>query len=295
MFSSKVASEKNAKVTKNGTFFQPKLAVNDPSDRYEQEADATAERIMRMAEPAPQSGIDFISPALNPEPQTIFRSRDGESTQEGLNEETVTCPPSERLDEIEQSYRSMIESARAEGADVAADNLDYFLSGAGGTRTLGVEWLRGFSEVTDAERKNQERFENSLADIADTIHHGDTRSFDDYWDAQLTGGVTTELYYASGTSTIRSTGNFTLDRIEDIVNISGSVAHRWYDPYDWHAGLGAYIPGHGNVSDTDGLVMQSCRGAQPFQMEATWNQRVSGTVRIRDYWFNSTSFSWTGP
>src|SRR5688572_14721616 len=35
------------------TFFQPKLAINKPGDVYEQEADAMAEKVMRMTDPAP--------------------------------------------------------------------------------------------------------------------------------------------------------------------------------------------------------------------------------------------------
>ncbi len=219
----------------------------------------------------------------------------GTSPQSGVNEEQVSCPDAERLDEIEENYRSMIRSAREDGYNVAADNLEHFLAGSGAKRTLSVAWLRGFSAVTDAEERNQGRFESSLEDLADGMTHGQSRTFDDYWDAQLTASVFEELYYASGTSTIRSTGHFTLERIEDIVNIHGTVEHRWHDPYDWHAGLGAFIPGHGNVSDEDGLLMQSCRGAKPFQMEALWTQRLSGSVNINDYWFNSSSFSWTGP
>jgi len=229
-------------------------------------------------------------------PPEIIRKRDGgESPQQGLNEETVTCPEAERLDEIEEKFRSMIRSARERDANVAADNLEYFLSGAGGTRTLSVSWLRGFSEITSAEIRNQGRFENSLESMADEMNPGDRRTLEDYWDAQLTGGMTTELYYASGTSTIRSTGNFSLERTGDVVTIEGTVEHRWYDPYDWHGGLGAYIPGHGNVSDNDGLLLQSCRGAKPFQMEAVWSQELTGSVTVKDYWFNSSSFTWTGP
>ena len=229
-------------------------------------------------------------------PSEFLMKRDGgESPQQGLNEETVACPDPERLDEIEENFRSMIESARARGANVAADNLEYFLSGAGGTRTLSVSWLRGFSAVISAETRNQRRFESSLESIADRMNPGDSRTFDDYWDAQLTASVTSELYYASGTSTIRSTGDFSLERTGDVVNIRGTVEHRWYDPYDWHGGLGAYIPGHGNVSDNDGLLMQSCRGASPFQMEAVWSQELTGSVTVKDYWFNSSSFTWTGP
>ena len=42
-------------------FFQPKLSINQPGDAYEQEADAMAERVMRMAAPE-GSDASFFSP-----------------------------------------------------------------------------------------------------------------------------------------------------------------------------------------------------------------------------------------
>ena len=41
-------------------FFQPKLTVNEPGDKYEQEADSMADKVMRMQVPASQS---FFNPA----------------------------------------------------------------------------------------------------------------------------------------------------------------------------------------------------------------------------------------
>lgn len=233
-----------------------------------------------------------VQQGLRPSGHTVQRREEAPSEQEGLNDETVACPSEERLDEIETNYRSMIADARARDANVAADNLEYFLTGGGGTRTLSSAWLRGFSAVTSAEERNEDRFEDSLSDLAPQMSHGGTTTHDDYWDAQLTASMFTELFYASGTSTITSTGSFRLSRIEDIVNIGGNVQHHWHDPYDWHAGLSASVPGHGSVSDTDGLIMQSCRGASPFEMESDWTRYLSGNIEVNDYWFDDKSLSW---
>ncbi len=73
------------------------------------------------------------------------------------------------------------------------------------------------------------------------------------------------------------------------------MQHYWHDPYDWHAGLSASVPGHGSVSDTDGLIMQSCRGTSPFEMEADWTRYLSGHIEVNDYWFDDKSLSWAGP
>ncbi|HBZ30503.1 MAG TPA: hypothetical protein DEO56_07925 [Nitrosomonas nitrosa] len=219
------------------------------------------------------------------------RGESGGSSSEGESSETTE----ERLDEIERIYRAMIAKARSDGYDVAADNLERFLAGTGGTSILEVGWLRGFDDVIDAERTNQSRFESSLSDRAAELADGSSRSFNDHWDRRLTASVLDELYYASGTSTITSTGSFTLSRSGNEVSITGSVNHRWWDPYDWHAGLSAYIPGFGSISDSDALLLKEHRGAASFDMESTWEQSVQGTVTVRDYWFDSSSYDWSEP
>ncbi len=122
-----------------------------------------------------------------------------------------------------------------------------------------------------------------------------SRTFNDHWDRLLTASVFEELYYASGTSTITSTGNFNLSRSGEIVTITGTVRHHWHDPYDWHAGLTAFIPGFGTISDSDALLVQRCHGARPFEMSADWQQTLNGTVKVIDWWPNEHTFRWTGP
>jgi hypothetical protein len=220
------------------------------------------------------------------------RSGTGSSEDGGTDAGTVS---EERLDQIEAAYRAMIADARADGYNVAADNLQRFLDGIGGIKTESVIWLRDFSAVTDAERTNQERFENLLTELAYTIPDGGSRTFNDHWDRMLTASQATELYYASGTSSIKSTGSFTLTRSGNVITVTGTVRHHWYDPYDWHAQLGAWVPGHGFISDADALLLEQHRGAKPFEMEAGWTQTVSGRIEIVDWWFDNVGYTWTGP
>lgn len=202
----------------------------------------------------------------------------------------------ERLDRITKSYKQMISAARKKGHNVAADNLQRFIDGTGGTKIESQSWLRSFGAITSAERVNQERFEESLSKLALKLGKGKTATHSDYWDRQLTGSQFKELYYASGTSTITSTGKFTLTRRGDKITITGSVDHKWHDPYDWHAGLTAYIPGFGSISDADALLLQKHRGAKPFDMESSWTQKFSGTYIIDDFlYFDYVDYKWTGP
>jgi hypothetical protein len=204
-------------------------------------------------------------------------------------------PTEEQLDAIEQRYRDMIANARSIGAEEAARNLEWFLAGTGGTRPFTHEWLRGYGVVTDAERVNQQRFERQLTEAAEGMSDGQTRVVEDYWDRALTASPLTELYYASGTSQLRSTGRFELTQSGGTVTVTGTVHHRWFDPYNWNAGQAAFIPGSGLVSDDDGLLMERHRGAKPFMLEGTWDQTLSGTVTKRDYWFDSHDWTWSGP
>jgi hypothetical protein len=223
---------------------------------------------------------------------TIQRRGEG-GTAPAPTDAGTTAPPD--VDKIVQRYRDMIAAARKDGKDHAADNLERWLNGVGGTKTEDVPWLRGFSEITDAEKVNQGRFEKSLTEKGKALKDGESVTFTDHWDRKLTASVLNELYYASGTSTITSTGTFTLSRSGDTVTITGTVGQHWHDPYDWHAGLGAFIPGFGGVSDSDALLVERERGAKPFMMESDWQQNVSGTISLHTYWFDSSTYTWSGP
>ena len=191
----------------------------------------------------------------------------------------------DELDDIEAMYRQIIAKARERGADVAADNLEYFLSTQGGSRTLPVTWLRGFTPVIQGESTNKTRFEVKLKEKAKNLPNGSQMTFNDYWDASRTGDTLTELYYASGTFTITSYGTFRLSREGCNVSISGYVDHYWWDPYDWHTGWKVKIPGFGFVNDSDAIKLQKAGRAAPFFMESEWNQGFATTYNLRkDSW-----------
>lgn len=236
------------------------------------------------------AGGGFVNADLPISGTVLQRDKEGEEKKE---EETPELK--KRLDAIAKNYQDMIDAARKKGHNVAADNLERFLKGIGGVKPMEVKWLRSFEATTDAERVNQKRFEVSLTKEAKKVKHGDKKTFKDYWDKMFTASKLTELYYASGTSTIRSTGTFSLEGIENLVSIGGTVKHHWFDPYDWHEGLSAFIPGFGNVSDEDALLLQQHRGAKLFQMEADWTQSLYGKIVHHDYWFDDESYSWSGP
>src|ERR1700744_3420215 len=60
---SQINSEQQANPRQNSLFFQPKLTINTPGDAHEQEADALADQVMRMAAP---TGNNSFFKSANP-------------------------------------------------------------------------------------------------------------------------------------------------------------------------------------------------------------------------------------
>ncbi|MFA7149227.1 MAG: RHS repeat-associated core domain-containing protein, partial [Syntrophomonadaceae bacterium] len=199
------------------------------------------------------------------------------------------------LDEIEALYRKMVVAARKRGANIAADNLEHFLAATGTKRTLDWTWLRSFNPVLEAEKTNTKRFENTIKQKAKELVDGGSITIYDYWDSMQRASVRSELYYASGTFTVTSYGVFLLRRKGRCVEIEGDVDHYWWDPYDWHVGLSAYIPGFGNISDADALRLQSADRASSFIMDSEWSQQGKGQYTIKNYWFDSLNLKWRKP
>jgi Domain of unknown function (DUF4157) len=270
------------------------LARSQPGDAAEVEADALADQVVSGTSVRPYVSAGRVL-ALDRDTPKSGSKGPAQEPEENPKPEPETPELTAKLDRIAQQYRDMIKDARDKGYNVAADNLQRFLDGTGGVKKIDVTWLRSFSATTDAEKVNQQRFETSLAKIAKTVEHGMKKEFEDHWDRMYTASPTTELYYASGTSTIRSTGKFHFESIENVVNFGGRVTHHWSDPYDWHEGLSAFIPGHGNISDEDALLLQKYRGAKPFHMEAEWLQDLTGRYTRHDLWFDDVNYSWSGP
>jgi hypothetical protein len=198
--------------------------------------------------------------------------------------------------DMERDFRDMIKKARTDGRKVAADNLEHFLDGKGAKFSVPLDWLRSFSEVTDAEDKNHKRFEDQLAKLAKGLAPGASITFSDHWDAVISAHKWHELFYASGISELSSTGSFTLTRNGDTVTITGTVSQRWHDPYDWNPGMAADIPGFGTVPDDVGADLKDAGLGHDYLLEDTYQQTVTGTYTITPrYLPDRSSFTWSGP
>jgi len=202
----------------------------------------------------------------------------------------------QELQALKKKYEDIIKKGRSWNKHVAADMLEHWLQGSGTQKRLKCEWLRGFSAITDAEETNRKRFEEkTLAGAIKNLGKGKTLEAQGYWDRKLTAGKFDELYYASGTSIITSRGKFKLEKDHDgWITITGTVEHHWWDPYDWHPGLVAFIPGFGSVEDGDAAKLEAAGYGKPFGMYSFWYQALAGKYGVDKgfAYFDSQTFQW---
>ncbi|MFC4014773.1 hypothetical protein ACFOY2_46635 [Nonomuraea purpurea] len=182
--------------------------------------------------------------------------------------------------ELAALFRSIVTESRSVHP-VAADFLNHFMDGAGASRTMSLRWLRSFKVIKKAERRNQRRFERQLARQAEQLRDGDSTWLHDYWDARINAFIGTELFYVSRMSLLRSQGSFVLTRAGLEVRVSGTVRHRWFDPYDWDRGRWVYIPRHGFVPIAVGRELVESDEARNFLMESRHVQTLEGTCLDR--------------
>ncbi|MEV0621373.1 hypothetical protein AB0I81_49155 [Nonomuraea sp. NPDC050404] len=177
--------------------------------------------------------------------------------------------------ELVALFRSIIDGGR-DFHPIASDFLEHFMDGVGTSRTMSLRWLRSFKVIKKAERKNQRRFERQLTREAKSLHDGGSSWLHDYWDARISAFIGTELFYVSRMSLLRSQGSFVLTRDGPEVRVSGTVRHRWFDPYDWDRGRWVYIPRHGFVPIAVGRELVDADEARNFLMESRHVQTLEG-------------------
>ncbi len=207
------------------------------------------------------------------------------------------CPcATEEMLKIKKQYQQIVNRGRTVGANWAAKMLEHWMQGSGKDMIIKMEVLRRFSEITKAEEiiKNGILDGNSIKNILENIKDGDSMVQYLSWEESLTGSIMSELFYASGTSTLVGRIKLEAKRNNKIIHMSGTLEYHWNDPYDWHPGLTAYIPGIGTVEDADAAKYENAGCAKKFGMYSFWYQSFSYTYEIDDIlWFIDTkNISW---
>jgi len=193
------------------------------------------------------------------------------------------------VEEIEAKVKEMIAAARTMGFWVAASNLEHYIKGYGGVKSISRSWLRSFRKVREAESLNLAKFEkdNILELVRRVWKDGDQKMVtEDHWDKVITynnaGFSIEELYYASGDSSLTSKGSFMITIKGKFVTVKGLVYHRWHDKYDWHVGFQAIVPGFGCIPDAALKKLQTHGNAREYRLECKWKHGLETKFCVGD-------------
>lgn len=191
----------------------------------------------------------------------------------------------------------MIWDAKSVGANVAAGNLQHFLDGTGTSKIISASWLRNYSVIEKGEKRIKGYFtDKNITKWSSEVKVGQTIQRSDYWIADIKSyNPFNELSYASGASKITANGAFELTRTdENNISVSGIVTMNWKDPYDWHEGLGFYIPGSGYINDKDAQFLEEHGNAKSFDMLSAWQYSFSGTYNLKTGKWSNMKWEYMG-
>ena len=202
------------------------------------------------------------------------------------------CPcATEEMLKIKKQYQQIVDKGRTVGANWASKMLEHWMQGSGKDMIIKTKVLRDYEQIQDAENAIRERILEGIKkrNIINGIKEGEEKRLFLFSHEPMTAMPWSEMFYASGSFTL--TGRLTLNvkRNGQIINFHGVLEFHWWDPYDWHAGLNAYIPTVGTVEDADADKYENAGCAKKFDMYSFWYQTFSETYTIDDIlWFYDT-------
>jgi hypothetical protein len=215
------------------------------------------------------------------------------------------------VQEIERVARDMVATARNLGYKVTADNLEFYLDGKGipkseaAAKKLPRRWLRCFKKVLNAEKRIRgycEKYiaeENIISMYVYQIKPNRQVYLTKNWyigliDYKGAGFSNEELFFASGNSYIKAGCFFTIDIKGKNVTVSGYVRYIWHDTYDFHNGLGVFIPGFGHIPDAAMKKLCTHGKAKEYELRSVWHQRLKAQFTVGKT-KNQISWNWGMP
>lgn len=193
------------------------------------------------------------------------------------------------LEEIKEAYEMIADEGDRRGYHMAADNLRHFLNGNGAEKTIDPGWLLSWRSVTNAVAVNLGRFQsedgnNPVYRAIRALGSNKSGRITDHWDRQIYSKPGSKLYYASGTSKLKSTGSFQLRAdAAGSVAVSGNVDHDWSDEYSFEEGAFAVFKLGGrkyNLPDNAAIKLVNAGMAANFDMTSSWHEALNWHVQV---------------
>lgn len=227
----------------------------------------------------------------------------------------ITGTTADQVQSASEWMREKVRAWRRDGLNTAADNLDRYLSGIGGTKLYTGAQARRFPQIREAEQENIQRFENGTfrgetvknpgPRRLKSMQNGQTITFQDEWDSRfefeefardgLFGNrLEMDFAHAHGETNLLSLGHFTATRRGDRIYIQGHVTHFWgtrdvnsgqlkWERYDFHR----LQPGA-----IQARILEKHGNAMPFDFGARWHRQVNGYVPIAHGHLGKAQVTW---
>jgi RHS repeat-associated protein len=134
---------------------------------------------------------------------------------------------------------AMIAVARARGWDLAASNLEYYLSGKGGRRLYDWRYLASYAPVAKAADQALRVLERMAYDKSRNLAPGESITFNESAEKLTRPNKVDDpdLYYGFGSGTVKVTSDWTVTKNSDgSVRVTGNTTYEYIDRYDWDDG-----------------------------------------------------------
>ncbi|TXK74141.1 RHS repeat domain-containing protein, partial [Mesonia sp. K4-1] len=110
------------------------------------------------------------------------------------------------LDYAERKLNSLVDKARDNDYDFAADNLEHFLGNTGEDRIIHKNEVLADINMRNLIRENLRKiWVNKITPDSENLEIGESKSFDNYYIDSTNALLFSDNYYASGGSTIKTT------------------------------------------------------------------------------------------
>jgi len=196
----------------------------------------------------------------------------------------------ETVDQLVTKYRNMVNVGRGL-APMAAENLDYWLSGRGGTKVIPAHHFQNSSAVTSHLRNIHRMLFLSQRDGSKGVVPRLRRppvapSYQMSWEDSTYANLMTDLYFGLGGFTIKSTVDVAVKK--ETGNVWTVTFTKWIaqvsDNYNWDEGKSVIVPGWGEINDVDALRVERAGKAKSFLIQSTpWqvtDPSIVGPARV---------------
>lgn len=196
----------------------------------------------------------------------------------------------ETVDELVAKYRNMVTAGRAV-APMAADNLDYWLSGRGGTKTIPAHHFQNDSAVTSHLRNVHRSLFLSTRDPSKGIVPRLKRppvaaTYQMTWEDSTYARPLSDLFFGLGGFTVKSIVDVAVRK--ETGNAWTVTFTKWMaqvlDNYNWDEGKSVVVPGWGEINDADALRVERAGKAKSYLIQSQpWqvlDHSIVGVARV---------------